>query len=187
MRRTHSGCPHIRENYVITLFSLGDPRNEFVPIRPPWRHIIWVVALDVAGPAQRPDPLQVVGISTSSKRWFVVRLQTAGAAAVPAPPPVALECRLPRARPSAAVKSVVVPAHQEANAKRTARRCGRSNAASARPHAITVDESRSIRPRDVALSMPGLPLPSLRSVDLEIAVDSANDSDIINRFWITRR
>ena len=63
--------------------------------------------------------LHVVGVRPLAQRRLMVRLESAGAAAIPAAVLVALECRLPRQRPSAAVKSVVIPAHP-AKAKRSA-------------------------------------------------------------------
>ncbi len=77
--------------------------------------------------------------------------------------------------PAARVNVYVIPAYP-ASANRSRRRVGRSNADSARPAAITAAESTSIRPRAFALSSPGLPFASRRSVDFEIAVASARFS-----------
>ena len=61
--------PSFRENYVITLCSLGDLRNKLAPIRPPLGHIVGAMFLDVARPAHAHDAAHVVGVRPLAQRW----------------------------------------------------------------------------------------------------------------------
>lgn len=78
------------------------------PLFPPRRHIVGSMALDMAATTVGENPGQIIGVGAVAQWRLVVRLETAGSTAVPAPVAVALKDGAADSGPAASVQRDVV-------------------------------------------------------------------------------
>ena len=177
--------------------SISDFRYKFAPRVAGWIRPVSVVGaclLDVATAAQALKVRGIVFGAALVHRPNVITFQRSGFPTTNATPIVTLEYAKAKQLPPFAIELREVPAARMLAAHpdiptylQPRRRGGRPISGSASPAAITAALNWSIRPRDLALSSPGFPLPSRWIALFAIAVESDKLSRILSFPVSTRR